>query len=280
MDIVFVNGQVQDTVSALDRGLLYGDNLFETVAIVEQEPLMLDAHFNRLNAGAEILGFEIDQNSLEQQIDTSLEHCKPQGKTVLRITITRGEQSRGYQPNTNSRKTIILSFHKWPKYPEHFHNKGMKLGQSHIQYAQQPHLAGIKHGNRLEQVLAAQSIRENFDDVLMLDIEDNVISTSKGNIFIQFGREWFTPDLSQCGIDGIVRASLIQHFKKLRISCKIESIKQADLLSNMQNITTALCCNSIMGIVPISQIFSQTINSRQNCQSLRDTLIQDQVIAA
>ena len=83
MDIVFVNGQVQDTVSALDRGLLYGDNLFETVAIVEQKPLMLDAHFNRLNAGAEILGFEIDQNSLEQQIDTSLEHCNHHSRRAI-----------------------------------------------------------------------------------------------------------------------------------------------------------------------------------------------------
>ena len=279
MDTVFVNGQVRDTVSALDRGLLYGDSLFETVAIVEQSPLMLDAHFKRLQEGAEILGFDIDQRLVKQQIFSSIEQCKPQDKTVLRITITRGGQSRGYQPSKNSTATIILSFHKWPKYPEHFHNKGMKLGQSHVRYAQQPSLAGIKHGNRLEQVLAAQSISDDVDDVLMLDTEDNVISASKGNIFFQFGQEWFTPDLSQCGINGIVRTNLIQHFKKLGIFCKIESIKQTELLSNLQNITAAFCCNSIMGVIPISQIFSHSINSMQHCQPLRDALIQDQVIA-
>jgi len=278
VNTIYVNGEVQNTVSALDRGLLYGDSLFETIAIVEQSALMQDAHLKRLSEGAKILGFEIDLSSIQQQISTSIEHCQPQDKKILRITITRGEQSRGYRPNNNSVPTIILSFHDWPEHSKHLHTKGMKLGQSNIRYAHQPYLAGVKHGNRLEQVLAAKSITEAVDDVLMLDTEDNVISTSKGNIFFQFGQDWLTPDLSQCGIKGIIRDHLIQHFENSSISCKIKPIKRTELLSNMQNITTVFCCNSIIGILPISQIFSATINSMPNCQTLRDALIQDQVI--
>ena len=279
MNKAYVNGQVQDTVSALDRGLLYGDSLFETVAVVEQNALMLDAHLKRLREGSEVLGFKVDQNSLEQQISSSIEDCKPQDKAILRITITRGAQSRGYQPSKNSSPTIILSFHDWPELPKHFHTKGMKLGESDIRYAHQPYLAGIKHGNRLEQVLAAQSITDDIDDVLVFDTEDNVISVSKGNIFIQFGQEWLTPELSKCGIKGIVRDRLIQHFESSGISCKIKTIKRTELLSNIQNITAVLCCNSIMGIIPVSQIFSQTIDSVRSHQTLHNALIQDQVIA-
>ena len=279
MNTVFVNGQAQNTVSALDRGLLYGDSIFETLAVVAQQPLMLEDHLKRLKEGSDRLYFNADIEALNQELQNVLIHCPLNGKSILRITLTRGEQSRGYRPGDDSNFTSILSIHKWPEYPESLHTKGMKLNQSDFRYAQQPRLAGIKHSNRLEQVLAAHSIGPGFDDVVILDTGDNVISTSKGNIFFQFGHEWLTPDLSQCGIEGVVRANLIKHFMKEGIPCGIKTIKLNELLARQAEITAALCCNSIMGIVPIKHIFSKSINSTKSCQILRDKLVKAKVIA-
>jgi len=256
VNTVFVNGQAQNTVSALDRGLLYGDSIFETLAVVAQQPLMLEDHLKRLKEGSDRLYFNADIEALNQELQNVLTHCPLNGKSILRITLTRGEQSRGYRPGDDLSFTSILSIHKWPEYPESLHTKGMKLNQSDFRYAQQPRLAGIKHSNRLEQVLAAHSIGQGFDDVVILDTGDNVISTSKGNIFFQFGHEWLTPDLSQCG-----------------------TIKLNELLARQAEITAALCCNSIMGIVPIKHIFSKSINSTKSCQILRDKLVKAKVIA-
>lgn len=277
--VIFVNGQAQKTVSALDRGLLYGDSLYETVAVMDGKELMLDAHIERLKEGVSLLGFSINIDVLYQDFESMLEQCQSRGKFVVRITLTRGEQSRGYQPIEGQAITRILSLHEWPNYPTDLYDRGMSIGHSHVKYAQQPLLAGIKHGNRLEQVLAAQSVQSGFDDVLMLDTQNNVISTSKGNIFIQLSNEWLTPDLVRCGINGIVRSQLIEYFDNAGIRCKVADISFDELNDRKENITAALCCNSIMGVMPISHLLSQNINSIQISQKLRNELIRLQVIA-
>ncbi len=283
MSNIFVNGQAQTTISALDRGLLYGDSIFETIALLKGKPLMIDAHLDRLKKGIFTLGFNVDISTLKQELGLFLKQPSlnlNQSKYVLRLTITRSEQSRGYQPIAGAPATRILSLHDWPDYPEKLYSEGITMGVSDIHYAHQPALAGIKHGNRLEQVLAAQSIPQHQDDVVMLDSKKHLISSSKGNLFIKIGQEWLTPDLTMCGINGVTRDAVLAHFSSTSTLHSIAHIPLDEFTSKIDHIEAAFTCNSIMGIVPIKTLLDTSLHSVNECNALRQTLLNSNIIAS
>ena len=287
MNNIFVNGQAQENVSVLDRGLLYGDSLFETIALIDGFALMMDAHLSRLKKGIFKLGFNVDISTLKQELSLFIKQIdlSKNNKNVLRITLTRSAQSRGYQPIAGTPATRILSIHDWPEYEQRLYDSGVRMGLSQIKYAQQPFLAGIKHGNRLEQVLAAQSISHDQDDVLMLDTKEHVISSGKGNLFFLFNDEWFTPNLSLCGIDGIVRATILEFFSNTGVAYRIDNLHLAELSDKKKEIKAAFCCNSIMGIMPIQTLLGEHVDSAgdeniKQAEVLRNALIHSKVIAS
>ena len=288
MNNIFVNGQAQENVSVLDRGLLYGDSLFETIALIDGFALMMDAHLSRLKKGIFKLGFNLDISTLKKELDVFIKQInlsKDNNQNVLRLTLTRSAQSRGYQPMKGALATRILSIHDWPEYEQRLYDSGVRMGLSQIKYAQQPFLAGIKHGNRLEQVLAAQSISHDQDDVLMLDTKEHVISSGKGNLFFLFNDEWFTPNLSLCGIDGIVRATILEFFSNTGVAYRIDNLHLAELSDKKKEIKAAFCCNSIMGIMPIQTLLGEHVNSAgdeniKQSEVLRNALIHSKVIAS
>ena len=288
MNTVFVNGQAQNSISALDRGLLYGDSLFETIPLIDGRALMMDDHLARLKKGVFKLGFNVDISTLKRELGLFIKHInldQKYNKNVLRITLTRSEQSRGYQPIAGIPANRMLSIHDWPEYDKTIYSSGMNIGLSQIQYAQQPFLAGIKHGNRLEQVLAAQSISNDQDDVLMSDTQEHIISTSKGNIFLQFNDEWFTPDLRLCGIDGVIRSAILSLFSSTKVACSIGNMTIAELFDRKDEIKAAFCCNSILGVAPIKTLLDGNIRLKsdeniQQINELRNILINAEIITA
>jgi 4-amino-4-deoxychorismate lyase len=265
-------------VSALDRGVLYGDSLFETVAFANGDALLLDEHLKRLTLGVEKLAFNIDFNILKQEIKMFISKVRakidPDDRAVIRITLTRGEHSRGYKPVIDSLATRIISLHEWP---QNATTNAFRVALSDVRYSHQPLLAGIKHGNRLEQVLAAQSIPEDADDVIMIDANDTIISCSKGNIFLKVNNEWITPSLTHCGIEGVVRNRIIEYLLQTKTVINVEKITLNDIKNNM--LQAAFMCNSIVGIVPISHFSGMPISSEKQCRSIKENLIDQGVIA-
>lgn len=281
MSLIVVNGNIQSTVSALDRGVLYGDSLFETIAFVNNKALLLDDHLARLKKGVSILGFNVDFSILEKEIcsfiskiDSIVLPSKTKPSTIrpsiIRITLTRGEQSRGYKPERNSLATRILSLHDWPQEIP----KSMCLTLSDVCYSQQPLLAGIKHANRLEQVLASHSIPKHVNDVVMLDHQGSIISCTKGNIFIKYDKVWTTPNLDNCGIEGVVRNRLISWFNMqtdMMFEQKMINIKQIQQYPD--SLEAAFVCNSIIGVVPIHSFVGIDLPSNMDHKIISDEMI-------
>jgi len=252
MTLTFVNGKKADQVSILERGLLYGDSLFETVAVQAKGPLLLEEHLDRLSKGIATLKFNANLNALKAEIIDFISHLN-EVDCVLRITLSRGVGGRGYSPDL-----------------------------SEIKYAQQPLLAGIKHGNRLEQVLATQSIPTECDDVIMLDTENNVISASKGNIFLKIGGEWITPLLDQCGINGVIRKEILKLMKDADIPHQEGVLTLTELKSLLENsvVEEAFICNSIMGLTLISELLGKKIPSSQETLKFKALLQQQKAIVS
>jgi len=143
-------------------------------------------------------------------------------------------------------------------------------------------LAGIKHGNRLEQVLAAQSITDELDEVVMLDTENNLISASKGNIFLKIDGTWVTPLLDQCGINGVIRQEALKLMKESDIPHQEEVLTLNELKGFLESSTLgeAFICNSIMGLTPISELLGKKLGSSKETLKLKDSLQQQKSIVS
>ncbi len=261
-----VNGQPSDTISILDRGLLYGDALFETIALVDGQALLIEQHIERLQNSAKHLGFNIDTTILLN--DIALLTKAHQGQNVLRVTLTRGVGGRGYMPDAAMACTRIVSLHDWPDYPDHYKTNGVNLSVSDVMLSTQPLLAGLKHSNRLEQVLAAQNIPSDCQDVVMLDNSLQVVECSKANIFVMVNNQWLTPQLNNSGVEGIMRNAILELASDLGISIKVSTIST----KTMETATAAFICNSISGIWPVKRYKQQCYSIHNQCLTLQQEL--------
>ena len=246
---VLVNGEVSNSVATTDRGLLYGDGLFETIACVDNKPQLWEAHMQRLQAGCEHLGIgRIDTDLLREECMGLLEGV-PRG--VLKVIITRGTGGRGYRSPDNVTPTRIVQLHDWPDYPELTHTEGISTIICKTRLGHNPTLAGIKHLNRLEQVMAR---REWNDEViregLMLDNTGHVIEGTMSNVFLVSKGGLLTPDLTQCGVAGIMRAHVMGLAAQENMTTDVRAITVAEL----QQADEVFVCNSLIGIWPVRRV--------------------------
>ena len=165
---MLLNGQPATAISLQDRGLAYGDGLFETILIRNGKPLLLDEHLVRLQRGCAVLGLEPDVIALHHEISMLL--AQPAARdSVLKIMLTREASGRGYRPLTAACNRL-LTLHAAPDYRANSPEQGIAMFVCKQRLARQPVLAGIKHLNRLEQVLASSEWPDDsFLEGLMLD---------------------------------------------------------------------------------------------------------------
>lgn len=200
---VLVDGREDGAIDPADRGLNYGDGLFETLAVKDGRPRFFEWHLERLAAGAARLGIPLPAAGL---LAEEVARVWPLGWGVVRIVITRGAGPRGYRPPRNPRPLRIVSAAPWPQQDPACRSQGVRLRWCSTRLGRNPQLAGIKHLNRLEQVLA----RAEWDDPgvaegLLLDDGGNVICATQANLFVIAGGQLVTPALDACGVAGVMR---------------------------------------------------------------------------
>lgn len=244
-----VNGQMKTTLDIQDRGLQYGDGLFETIAVIDGSPQFLDKHLDRLLKGcAKLLIPEPERALLESEV---LQLCGGSDKAVLKIIITRGTGGRGYRPSVYPEPTRIISLHEWPDYPPDQVEKGIQVRYCNTRLSTNPALAGIKHLNRLEQVLARSEWNDpGIAEGLMLDASGFVIEGTMSNLFIVRDGILITPDLSGCGVEGIMRSIVIETASSMGVTHRILQITPQEI-SEADEI---FICNSLIGIWPVCQL--------------------------
>ena len=250
-----LNGKATDQISLSDRGLLYGQTLFETIPVCHQQPLLLERHLNRLAKGCKALSIDLDFEQLQIEIN---EFCQAltANKLVLRITLSMGEGGRGYANPETPHSQRILSIHAFPKHPKTHWREGIKLGVAEIKLACQPALAGIKHGNRLEQVIARSQWHDDWQEALLLDQQDFVIEGTQSNLFVRHGNAVLTPDLSTSGVAGIMREQVLELADNIGVPTKIMSLSLADI----EAADEVFLSNSVIGLWPVREFQKQTFS--------------------
>jgi 4-amino-4-deoxychorismate lyase len=242
---VLVDGQAHDQVSVLDRGLGYGDGLFETIRFVGREAPLWLRHMQRLEAGCRRLGLPTPDPAMLLAEARDVSHGMDQA--VVRITLTRGVGARGYRPPAGPQSTRIVAAFEPPPTDEAAQVDGIRVRLCATRLAQQPLLAGLKHLNRLEQVLA----RAEWDDPaiaegLLCDIHGLAISATAANLFAIFAGTLVTPALDRCGVAGVARAEVLAAWPHAQVRpVALAELRQADEL---------FLSSSVRGILPVREL--------------------------
>lgn len=247
--MILINGQPDNRIPVTDRGLQYGDGLFETLAFRQGEIEFLEAHLARLLLGCERLNIpfhEIDKLKFELvTLCTQLAE-----DSVIKIILSRGSGGRGYKAPADAEPLRIISSHPMPDYPEHC-QQGVQIRLCQHRLGINPGLAGIKHLNRLEQVLA----RSEWDDDscregLMLDVQDRLVEGTMSNLFVAKAGKLFTPAIIDNGIAGIMRAEVIQ----LARDNAIEVVETELTVEDLYQADEVFLTNSIIHIWPVTAL--------------------------
>ena len=262
-----INGKFVDELAVHDRGLHYGDGLFETIAVENKQLLCWDEHIKRLERGCIKLNITVpDKNLLKNEV-SALINTESQG--VIKIIISRGQGGRGYKILENIEPTRIISLYPWPNYYDGNSNSGVKTRICNYRYAKNPFLAGIKHLNRLEQILARSEWNDNsIAEGIVMDSENYIIEGTMSNIFCVIGKTLYTPDLSACGIEGIVRGKIIELASNLKFNVEIKKIP----LGFLMNAEEIFMCNSIIGVWPVNIIDKIKFSKHKKTQNIIKTL--------
>jgi 4-amino-4-deoxychorismate lyase len=250
---VLVNGQALDCVPTSDRGLLYGDGVFETIAVSDGKLCYWEHHLQRLQSGCERLGIEAASAGQLLEECRSLVQSSP--RAVIKIIITRGSGGRGYRVPVQSRPLRVVQLHDMPDYPATCTERGVKTRICRIRLGHNTALAGIKHLNRLEQVMARREWdTPDVQEGLMLDTAGQLVEGTMSNVFMVKGAVLITPDLALCGVAGIIRSRALELAKLHGIKTRIQSV-QPDILMQADEV---FICNSLIGIWPVIGIDGHT----------------------
>lgn len=264
---IWVNGQPGDRVPVSDRGLAYGDGVFETLRITQGSPVLIDYHLDRLQLGLRRLSISHQWNELKAEI---MAYPGFNQDGVVKLLITRGLGGRGYGTDNVQGPSRVFSWHALPSYPQSHYVQGISVYSCRQVLALNPSMAGIKHLNRLEQVLARQEWGEGYQEGLMLDAYGYVIEGVFSNLFVISKGAIMTPELKRSGVAGTMRRWLLERFAVNGYRVDVGQV-------TLQDIRLAdewFFCNSVYGIWPVRQWEDRTWEvgniSRQAQQWIKD----------
>jgi 4-amino-4-deoxychorismate lyase len=242
-----VNGR-QTGVDPSDRGLAYGDGLFETMAAANGSIRWLDYHLERLAAGCERLAIQApDLREIREEIGA---HCPRSGRAVVKLIVTRGSGARGYGPPPPGKPTRILAISAWPSYPPENYSAGIRVRVCDLRLAEAPRLAGLKHLCRLEQVLAELELPSSAQQGLLLDGSGRVIGGTRSNVFAVRDGRLLTPALGRCGIRGVMRRVVLETAAAAGLPAEERDL----MLGELHSASELFMTNSLFGIWPVAQL--------------------------
>lgn len=247
--MIIVNGTVAAEVSALDRGLAYGDGVFRTLPARGGVPLHWQRHYAKLARDCAALRIAAPPAQvLASEVHTA---CRGIPEAAVKIVITRGASRRGYRYHGDEEPTRIVYAEPRTAPREGEREAGVKARICATRLSHQPLLAGVKHLNRLENVLArAEWSDPDIAEGLMCDAEGNIIGGTMTNVFIATGGVLATPRLDLCGVAGVTRERVLEAAARLDLPCTVMTCTLKDVLRAEE----AFLVNSLVGIWPVREL--------------------------
>lgn len=260
----FLNYVPAENISLFDRGFAYGDGLFETIATYNGTVRSLDLHRSRLARGLKRLAFDLDAASQDQLWDFVQQQADSQPNCGIKVIVTRGCGGRGYMPPEISKCEIVIGIFDSPDYSA-LKQQGVGLHSSAVECSINRSLSGLKHLNRLENVLAKQALEGSAYEAVMKNAKGQIVECIQSNIFWVKQGVLFTPALTESGVQGSMRGEILRSFHgTINITVNDQSaLEAADEI---------FVTNALSGIVPVVQFGSKVLPIGSVTQTLMEQL--------
>lgn len=249
--MMLVNGAPAESVPATDRGLAYGDGVFRTLRALNGEPLHWARHYAKLSEDCVVLGIGCPDEALLLVETRAVARAQPHA--VVKIIVTRGSGPRGYAPPDPCLPLRVVMSASCSPNPDA--QAGVTAHLCRLQLAHQPALAGVKHLNRLENIIArAEWTDPAIAEGLLLDQDGYAIGGTMSNLFIVEHGALVTPILSRCGVSGVTRTRIIDIAAKSHIACRTEHLP----LQRVLDADEVFFVNSLIGLWPAARMGEHT----------------------
>lgn len=245
------------TVPPGDRGLAYGDGLFETIRVDGGNAGLKAYHLDRMTRDAARLRIPVERAELERILEQALMRYPgqyPADSWVLKLTLTRGSGGRGYRPAPELQPNLLVSHTALPPLPP---ATGVVADFSRVPLTVNPLLSGIKSLNRLEQVMAASELQDGVFEVLMANAQGHIVEGTRTNLFIETDQGWRTPASDTIAVTGVMRRYVLE-----RLRASAEQVYEAPVL--LEDMLASSCrgvylTNSVLGVVPVRTLAGQDL---------------------
>ena len=254
MSRILINGIAADYISATDRGLHYGDGIFETIACHGGHPVFLQQHLDRMQDGADRLDIAFPER---QQIIDDISRLlaeRNSADSVIKLILTRGQGQRGYRYDSQQIPTRLCIRSDWPGHVAHWQLHGIRARFCTTPASVNPALSGIKSLNRLENVVASRELGSEFDEGFLSDSDGYVIEGTMTNLFTVTSGVLVTPDLSRSGIHGIMREQILDIARHAGIKVETANITRDELIQSEE----VFVSNSVIGLCVVKQLQQQS----------------------
>ncbi len=272
----FEHGSRVESIPVDDRGLQYGDGIFETIAIRDARPRFWTAHIDRLFSGAERLGLQLPvANILQRDLERALALTTVNtGFCTAKLVVTAGVGPRGYGRDSGQPCRTLVGVFEGDGLPRENYVEGVDTVLCETPISEQPMLAGLKTLNRLDQVLACREWQggDAFDG-LMCDAQERLVCGTRTNLFLIRDNQITTPALDRCGVGGIMRRQILEGLAGNQIDCSVTDIPAAAL----DDADEVFVCNSQIGVVPVTRCGSRTWPVGEGTQSVMAMLAYNDV---
>jgi 4-amino-4-deoxychorismate lyase len=246
--MILVNGVRSEAVPANDRGLAYGDGVFRTLLVLAGVAQHWERHYRKLACDCSVLHLPCPPRAL---LEAELQLAAVAQDVVAKIIVTRGAGERGYRYAPDTIPTRIVMTAPMPPGLARHRSEGIRVRRCRLTLAEQPALAGVKHLNRLENVLArAEWADEAIAEGLLCDMDGRVIGGTMSNVFAVLRGELVTPGLERCGVAGVTRERVLDAALRHGMTCRIRDLTWSEFVCADE----IFVVNSVLGVCPVRQI--------------------------
>ena len=267
LEKVLLNGRSEALLSPFDRGVHFGDGLFETIACRHGRPRFLQWHLERLGLGCERLGIDAGEDDIGAEIRALASEVD---SAIVKLILTRGPAvARGYGVTGREKATRITFRYPWPPETRTESQDGVRVRTGTLRLGENPALAGLKHCNRLEQVLARREWTDpGIAEALLFSSSGKLVSGTMSNVFIVEGSRLRTPRIDLCGVAGVMRRVVLREASRANIAVS-EDVLDADDLRNADEL---FLTNARMGIWPIRALDARVLQPGPITRRLQEAL--------
>ncbi len=273
---VLLNGSPAQQVSPYDRAVHFGDGLFETIACRSGRPRFLALHLERLVLGCQRLGIEpgnpdeirAEVRSLAREVENA----------IVKVILTRGTAlARGYGVTGREKAMRITFRYAWPSETATESQDGVRVRTAKLRLGENPALAGLKHCNRLEQILARREWTDpGIAESLLFSSSGRLVSGTMSNVFIVEGSRLRTPRLDLCGVAGVMRRVVLREAERAGISVQEDVLGVEDVHKASELFVT----NARIGLWPLRELDGRALQpggTTRRLQQIMTPLLEEPV---